>query len=375
MISLISRIRIQAGLGGMLCLLSLSSSGSDSEQPYHKLIESIKSQIIEIGLSEKTYLHSVGRAMGSIIESEESFFVTTVDLDNLEIRVENESSARVQIKTESPSSLHGDSHIAQCKGEVKRGSRLPAVALRQSSTLPRSTSVAVLNGVELFQASVLEQFTSSSLIRSKRAIPNMSQYQKLLSGGSWGEFRNEVSIHFHYDAQLQARRSGQMSSWKTSKVNSSSEPFLELTFSVDDHEMKSTRIDVPEAEMKSLGASALSSSNPEVSPWLIKINDQIGQFIEDLSCFVDYPSLVQVQKGKLYLEAGLDAGYFQGDKLILVPNRAYFSKRGLLAAADRIAVASISSIENHRASLEIVSGYFELEDGAEFNAKPILEVL
>ena len=84
---------------------------------------------------------------------------------------------------------------------------------------------------------------------------------------------------------------------------------------------------------------------------------------------------MQVQKGKLYLEAGLDAGYFQGDKLILVPNRAYFSKRGLLAAADRIAVASISSIENHRASLEIVSGNFELEDGAEFNAKPILEVL
>jgi len=59
----------------------------------------------------------------------------------------------------------------------------------------------------------------------------------------------------------------------------------------------------------------------------------------------------------------------------LIPNSAYFRKRGLLAASDRIAVASVSSIDNHRASLEVISGSFDLEDGAEFNVRPILELL
>jgi hypothetical protein len=82
-----------------------------------------------------------------------------------------------------------------------------------------------------------------------------------------------------------------------------------------------------------------------------------------------------VRNGKLYLNAGLDAGYLQGDELILIPNREYFVGRGLLAASERIAIASINSIDANRASLNILSGNPELEDGAEFNVKPILEVL
>jgi len=375
MISMIARITFKACLGVILFLHSLSSSGSDGGQPYQKLVESIQAQIIDIGLSEKTFLHSVGRSTGSVMDAEESFFVTTVDLDNLEIIIENGSRARVQLKSESRGTRNRGSQPVQCKDKLSRGLRPPAVALIQSSTLSNSGSVAERNDARIFQAYVLEQFKSSSLMRGVRKIPNSSQYERLIAGGSWNEPSHEVRIHLQYDIGAPSKKLGQYKPSGSSKPYSSSSPYLKLTFSADEHELKSSQIDVSEAGVKSLVAAAFSDSNPEANPWVVEMNGQISQFIKDLSCLIDYPSLAQVKRGKLYLEAGLEAGYFEGDKVILIPNSAYFRKRGLLAASDRIAVASVSSIDNHRASLEVISGSFDLEDGAEFNVRPILELL
>jgi hypothetical protein len=80
-------------------------------------------------------------------------------------------------------------------------------------------------------------------------------------------------------------------------------------------------------------------------------------------------------KGKLVLDAGLDAGYTEGDQLLLMPKSGYFKKRGLLSGVEQMAIARIKKISDLKSELEVEQGAVRLENGVEFVVRPLLELI
>jgi len=75
------------------------------------------------------------------------------------------------------------------------------------------------------------------------------------------------------------------------------------------------------------------------------------------------------------LDAGLDAGYTEGDHLLLMPKSSYFKKRGLLSGVEQIAIARIKKISDLKSELEVEQGAVGLENGVEFVVRPLLELI
>ena len=55
----------------------------------------------------------------------------------------------------------------------------------------------------------------------------------------------------------------------------------------------------------------------------------IRSFLSELHCLANYSNLVVAVEGRLVLDSGTDAGFSEGDQLLLMPKSAYFKKRGL----------------------------------------------
>jgi len=376
MFSLMPKDWVRLCLVGVICSQSTVSSASGQKLEYQALLESIQTQIINIGLSEKTFLHSVGRITGSVIESEESFFVSTADLDNLDIVVKDGSKAIVQFSGGTPFYRERDQSPDQCVDRIRSTSyKRPLLEVRPTQDTTIFASAQDANQEHLFQQYVLEQLISSDRIRVSQERVKGSQYQRLLAGGSWEEPSSVILMKRSSTAQVQAGDTERLKSVRGNSLRDRNFVSLELAFFSKDRELKSALISASRAEIAFLDMAEGSTSGFEAKPWVTKIRAEIEDFTHDLPCLIEYPSSAQVRNGKLHLNAGLNAGYLQGDKLILIPNREYFVGRGLLAASERIAIASINSIDANIASLNIISGNPELEDGAEFNVKPILEVL
>ena len=98
-------------------------------------------------------------------------------------------------------------------------------------------------------------------------------------------------------------------------------------------------------------------------------------FLDNLNCHLEHSNSVVFKDGKLTLAAGIDAGYYEGDELLLLPKASYFKKRGLLSAVDLLAIARIIKIDKNRAELEIREGDVQLENGVEFSVKPLLDLI
>ena len=98
-------------------------------------------------------------------------------------------------------------------------------------------------------------------------------------------------------------------------------------------------------------------------------------FIEDLNCHLEHSNSVVFRDGKLTLEAGIDAGYFEGDELLMLPKTSYLTKRGLLSAVDVLAIARIIKIDKNQSELEIREGDVQLENGVEFSVRPLLDLI
>ena len=101
----------------------------------------------------------------------------------------------------------------------------------------------------------------------------------------------------------------------------------------------------------------------------------IKSFLSELDCLANYSNLVVAVEGRLVLDSGTDAGLSEGDQLLLMPNSAYFKKRGLLSGVDQIAIARVKKIDALQSELEIEEGKVRLEDGVEFFVRPLLELI
>ena len=101
----------------------------------------------------------------------------------------------------------------------------------------------------------------------------------------------------------------------------------------------------------------------------------IRSFLSELHCLANYSNLVVAVEGRLVLDSGTDAGFSEGDQLLLMPKSAYFKKRGLLSGVDQIAIARVKKIDALQSELEIEEGKVRLEDGVEFFVRPLLELI
>tara|TARA_B100001094_G_C17562116_1_gene498804 strand:- start:164 stop:415 length:252 start_codon:yes stop_codon:yes gene_type:complete len=79
--------------------------------------------------------------------------------------------------------------------------------------------------------------------------------------------------------------------------------------------------------------------------------------------------------GKLILDAGFDAGFYEGDELLMLPKESYLKKRGLLPGVDRLAIARIIKIDKYKSELEIQEGNVQIENGVEFSVRPLLDLI
>ena len=133
-----------------------------------------------------------------------------------------------------------------------------------------------------------------------------------------------------------------------------------------------THYDLSDTDIKSIKGVAQSGDTTE---FLRKVSEDINDFLSKAHCVITHSNSVVASKGALILEAGVDAGLSEGDQLLIMPRSKYFKKRGLLSGVNRIAIARISEISALRSVLEIEEGSVDLGDGAEYFARPLLELI
>jgi hypothetical protein len=128
-----------------------------------------------------------------------------------------------------------------------------------------------------------------------------------------------------------------------------------------------------------VNVAGLPNSKGKLSPRsqaeLARLERRIGSFLSDSRCLVKHSNLVVAMEGKLILDAGIDAGYTEGDQLLLMPKAGYFRKRGLLSGVEQMAIARIKKINDLKSELEVEQGAVRLESGVEFVVRPLLELI
>jgi hypothetical protein len=114
---------------------------------------------------------------------------------------------------------------------------------------------------------------------------------------------------------------------------------------------------------------------PDSQAELERLEASIGTFLSESKCLVKHSNMVVSIEGKLMLDAGIDAGYTEGDQLLLMPKSSYFKKRGLLPGVEQMAIARIRKINDLKSELEVEEGTVRLERGVEFIVRPLLELI
>ena len=109
--------------------------------------------------------------------------------------------------------------------------------------------------------------------------------------------------------------------------------------------------------------------------FLDKLAMGVKDFIHSAHCVVTHSNIAVASNGRLLLESGSDAGLRKGDQLLILPKSKYFKKRGLLAGVNRIAIVRISEISALRSVLELEEGGVDFEEGTEYVARPLLELI
>ena len=349
-------------------------------------LSNLKSEVLRLGINERSYIHSIGRMQNSIMQNENLFFVSTLNLDELDIRLFSNGEVQVVKQQEKPK-LH-DSRLM--KGNLSKtsqnscstvGSKPPRVSLVIVNS-PKGTKALTAHERNLSRHIALlvkEVFSNASTVRWSPDTDTGSRYESLLRGNAWAQPRYRVSVIVSHETTTKGKVS------LTAVANPSigfREPGNKFDIAVD---VELTEYGVPIEGLKETVSLIPTASvvNPNVATDyneksranLEKLVSNLRVFIEDLNCHLEHSNSVVFRDGKLTLEAGIDAGYFEGDELLMLPKTSYLTKRGLLSAVDVLAIARIIKIDKNQSELEIREGDVQLENGVEFSVRPLLDLI
>lgn len=350
-------------------------------------LSNLKSEVLRLGIKERSYIHSIGRMQDSIMQSEDVFFISTLNLSELDIRFFPSGQVEIFKQHQKPDLEDASSvkkNLSRVSGEICStfDRKPPRVSLVVTNPIKRTGEALTSlerNLSRYVTLLVKEVLSNASSVRWSPDTGAGSRYDGLLRGNAWSRSRYSVSVGVNYETTSRGKIS--LTSF-TNPKEGFREPGKKFHFSISvelsDYGkpiqvLKQSVFLTPIAPAANPNIAEIYSQDSRAS--LEKVALDLRVFLDNLNCHLEHSNSVVFKDGKLTLEAGIDAGYYEGDELLLLPKASYFKKRGLLSAVDLLAIARITKIDKNRAELEIREGDVQLENGVEFSVKPLLDLI
>ena len=350
-------------------------------------LSNLKSEVLRLGIKERSYIHSIGRMQDSIIQSEDVFFISTLNLSELDIRFFPSGQVEIFKQHQKPDLEDASSvkkNLSRVSGEIcstfdRKPPRVSLVVTNPFKRTGEALTSLERNLSRYVTLLVKEVLSNASSVRWSPDTGAGSRYDGLLRGNAWSRSRYSVSVGVNYETTSRGKIS--LTSF-TNPKEGFREPGKKFHFSISvelsDYGkpiqvLKQSVFLTPIAPAANPNIAEIYSQDSRAS--LEKVALDLRVFLDNLNCHLEHSNSVVFKDGKLTLEAGIDAGYYEGDELLLLPKASYFKKRGLLSAVDLLAIARITKIDKNRAELEIREGDVQLENGVEFSVKPLLDLI
>ena len=353
-------------------------------QQLESWLSSVKREVARLGINERGFLQSVNRLRNSVVQKEDLFFVSSMQFEELDIQLFPDGSARV---------LNGNSYINSSdidRGTIEEGSskrcdrnlsEQPRLSLASTSdSLPINRSSSDLTSSELNSLAFLEHYIEDlMLIEENIALSpfsdNQSRYENILRGSHFEESKHKVSYSVELSelgepqwwSDLDPRRL--VSKWQNGQR-------LKISLMIlDDGETKKEAVYSYRLFDNDLESVATGARSRNATLFMDKLAREVKDFVLSAQCVVTHSNIAVASNGRLLLESGSDAGLREGDQLLILPKSKYFRKRGLLAGVNRIAIVRVSEISALRSVLELEEGGVDFEEGTEYVARPLLELI
>ena len=350
-------------------------------------LSNLKSEVLRLGIKERGYIHSIGRMQDSIMQSEDVFFISSLNLSELDIRFFPNGEVEIFKQHQKPELEDASSvkkNLTRVSGENcstldRKPPRVSLIVTNSYKRTGQALTALERNLSRYITLLVKEVFSNASSVRWSPDTGSGSRYDGLLRGDAWSRSRYSVSVIVNYETTSRGKISLTSS---TDPKEGFREPGKKFHFSIsvelsDNGKpiqvLKQSVFLTPIAPAANYNITEIYNQDSRAS--LEKVVLDLRAFLDNLNCHLEHSNSVVFKDGKLTLSAGIDAGYYEGDQLLLLPKASYFKKRGLLSAVDLLAIARIIKIDKNRAELEIWEGDVQLENGVEFSVKPLLDLI
>jgi hypothetical protein len=373
--SYVLQFALTVGLG-----LPISSNAQDSTD----WLFNLKREVTRLAVNERAHLHSVARLSNSVMREEDLFIVSVVDLEELEIRLLPDGSVFVSKEGSGFSSDRGavgaanavTSKLKNCSSGVENGPRMSLVVegrekLKQNSSANERKFLVYTHN---FLDKALAKEGGFRLSSYNRGA---SRYDNLLRGNGFSKYKHKLLVRVQYE---NISRPTAFAKWNSKLLfmgpRQSHQISVELELHEGDVSIKKMKETLSLAEVGVEGAlNSKGQLSPRSQAELARLEASMGVFLSDSKCLVKHSNTAVAIKGKLILDAGMDAGYTEGEQLLLMPKSGYFRKRGLLSGVEQMAIARIKKINDLKSELEVEQGAVRLESGVEFVVRPLLELI
>ena len=365
--------------------LGLGMPFPSNAQDSNEWLVNLKREVTRFAVNERAYLHSIARLSNSVMRDEELFFVSVLDLEELEIRLLPDGRVSVSREEVGPASERealkgGDDKakekVGMCSNGSERTPRLSLIVeggdkLKQS---PSSHERRFLRYTHNFLDGALAKEKSFRMLPYSKGV---SRYDNLMRGNGFSKYKHKLLVSVYYEENLAGNVFSKLNpKLLFSGADQSHKVSVELKLHKDNVLLKKMRETLTLAEVSVEGQQSRAGRLRNSSQaQLEKLGESINAFLSESKCLVKYSNMAVAVKGKLVLDAGLDAGYTEGDQLLLMPKSGYFKKRGLLSGVEQIAIARIKKISDLKSELEVEQGAVGLENGVEFVVRPLLELI
>jgi hypothetical protein len=344
-------------------------------------LSNVKREVSRLGINERGYLHSVNRLRNSVFQDESLFFVSSMLVEELDIQLFPDGSVRVLkggIYSGRDQSEDGTREGGAKKCESNFGEQ-PRLSLASSRTTIQ-WSVSDVKTSKVNALAYVDRFIRDVILGEKNiAISpfynDQSRYQNLIRGSHFEESKHNVRYSLEY-IELGDTQSTPGLSSRGSFDMAPKGHLLKLSLMIVDDGVtrKEVVYNYPLLDID-LESFVTGTKTENAGMFLREVAGEVKDFVLSAHCVVTHSNRVVASKGKLLLESGIDAGLSVGDEFLILPESRYFEKRGLLAGVDRIAIVQISEISALSSVLELKVGSVDLEEGAEYFARPLLELI
>lgn len=352
-------------------------------QELESWLKNVKREVSQLGIAERGYLHSVNRLRNSVVQSEDLFFISSMQFEELDIQLFPDGSARVakasaQRSNEDSKKKNraGKPQTEICKSDL---GEQPRISLSSISVTNNNKHISVGSEQKNFIGFV-DRFIADLLLTQENIalspfFDDHSRYENLIRGSHFEDSKHKLLYMVEYSESTEGSWWAEVNPRRLFEKVPAPQSIKVSLMIVDGGAIRKqldAHYELSDVDMKSIRGAAQSG---DTSKLLEKVARDVRDFVSKAHCVITHSNTVVASKGALILEAGVDAGLSKGDQLLIMPKSNYFKKRGLLSGVNRIAIARIREISALRSVLEIQEGKVDLGDGAEYFAKPLLELI